>query len=177
MSREEGAMPRPFNRATEPPLPTIDGRSIKSGILFFWSSWTTIVVLMNVMDELKALGILPEGWKVASGNYQAISRVTDVYSDPAWLDKTLLFGALLWEGIGAGLFWRAFRLYRSGDRQRLPASYTATSTLLGLFAAFILADEVLHAYKMEGDHREIAMGLLVSLLALQHLPEGGEKER
>lgn len=169
-------MPGPFSRSTEPPLPTVDGRSIKSGILFFWASWTTIVVFMNVMDELKALHVLPAGWKVASGNFKAISRVTDVYSVPAWLDKTLLFGALLWEAVGAGLFWRAFRLYLTGDKERLPATYTASSALLGLFGAFILADEVLHAYDMEGDHREIAAGLLLSLLALQHLPEDVEKE-
>jgi hypothetical protein len=53
----------------------------------------------------------------------------------------------------------------------VPATYTASSTLLALFAAFILSDEILHAYEMEGDHREIAIGLLLSLLALQHLPE------
>src|SRR5437588_7549950 len=126
-------------------IPVENGSGIKSGILLFWSSWTTIVVLMNVMDELKALGVLPEGWKASSGNYKAIAHETDTYNLPRWLDKLLLLGALLWEAVASGLFWRALRLRFSGDRRSLEASYSATACLLGLFAAFILGDEILHA--------------------------------
>lgn len=159
----------------DPAIPTIDSRSLKAGILFYWSAWTTIVVFMNLMDELKAMGVLPEEWKVSSGNYRAIARTTDVYSVPGWLDKLFLLGAMLWEAVGAGLFWRALRLYLVRDRARFAATYTASSTLLGLFAAFLLADEVLHAYEMERDHRDIALGLLASLLALEHLPEDRDR--
>lgn len=162
-----------FARPIRDHVQPIDGGALKSGIVFFWSSWTTIIVLMNLMDELKALGLLPEDWNVASGNYKAIAHETDVYRAPAWLDKLLLFGAMLWEAVASCLFWRAFRLHLKRSPESLAAGYTASACLLGLFGAFILGDEILHAYKMEGDHREIAQALLMSLLALQYLPESG----
>lgn len=152
-------------------VPYVDGGAIKSGIVFFWSSWTTVIVLMNLMDELKALGLLPDDWRISSGNYKAIAHETDVYHAPAWLDKLILFGAMLWEAVASGLFWRAFRLHLKRSPESLAAGYTASACLLGLFSAFIVGDEIFHAYKMEGDHREIAQALLMSLLALQYLPD------
>lgn len=75
---------------------------LKRGILLFWSIWITTVVLMNVGDALKVVGVLPSDWKLASGNYQAIVDAVAVYGTPHWLDLLLFFGAILWETVGDG---------------------------------------------------------------------------
>jgi hypothetical protein len=145
--------------------------ALKRGILLFWALWISVVVAMNVGDVLKAMGILPADWKLASGNYHAIVDVTKVYGTPHWLDMVLLLGVILWEGVAAALFWWARARYRDGHRSRWRAVYLAFSSLLALFGTFILTDELFHAYKVEGDHRGIAVLLLASLLALQLLPD------
>lgn len=144
---------------------------LKRGILVFWTVWISVVVLMNLGDALKAAGVLPSGWKVASGNYEAIVKAGQVYGTPHWLDYVLFLGAILWEAICMGLFWRALRRFHLGHSRRWRAVYLAFTSVLALFGAFILADEVFHEYRMERDHRGIALLLLASLLALQLLPD------
>lgn len=144
---------------------------LKRGILLFWALWISVVVAMNVGDVLKAAGILPANWKLASGNYHAIVDVTKIYGTPRWLDLALLLAVIFWEAVGAMLFWWARARYRTGHRSRWRAVYLAFSSLLALFGTFILTDELFHAYKVEGDHRGIALLLLASLLALQLLPD------
>lgn len=159
-------------RPPEPDPPSIGGGFIKRGILLFWALWITVVVVMNVLDELKALHVLPPDWSLSSHNYDAIVKVTsNVHGLPRWLDALLLFGVIVWETIAAVLCWRAFRLFRRNSRRRLRAAYTALTSLLALFGTFILTDELFHAFKVEGDHRGISVLLLVSLFALQFLPD------
>jgi hypothetical protein len=144
---------------------------LKRGILLFWTLWISIVVLLNVADLLKSLGLLPENFGLASDNYQAIVHVTSKLGVPRILDLALFVGVIAWEAVCVVLFWWAARRFSSGHHRRWRAVYLAFTALLGLFGAFILSDEVFHAYKMEGDHRGIAILLLASLLALNQLPE------
>ena len=144
---------------------------LKRGILRCWLGWIGVVVFMNVGDALKTAGLLPSDWKLASGNYEAIVQVTSVYGTPKWLDYLLFLGAIVWEVACMVLFWWAFRRYHTRHSRRWRPIYLAFTGLLALFGAFILADELFHKYKMEGDHRGIALLLLASLLALQLLPD------
>lgn len=144
---------------------------LKRGILLFWSLWISLVVLMNVGDLLKALGLLPKNFGLASGNYEAIVRVTSRLGVPHVLNLLFFAGVIGWEAGCALLFWWAARRYRSDHFRRWRAVYLAFTAMLGLFGAFILSDEIFHAYGMEGDHRGIALLLLMSLLALNQLPE------
>lgn len=144
---------------------------LKRGILLFWSLWISVVVLMNIGDALKVIGALPPDWVLASGNYEAIVKVTAVYSLPRRLDFLLLLGVIGWEGGCMLLFWWAFRRYRRGHPRRWPVVNLAFTALLALFGSFILVDELAHKYKMEGDHRGIAVLLLATLLALHLLPD------
>lgn len=146
-------------------------RLLKRGILLFWSVWISIVVLMNSGNALKAAGFLPSDWKLSSGNYQAIAHVTAIYGVPHWADAILFAGVILWESVALILFWRAFRTYPRSGASSWRAIYLAFTTLFGLFAAFILTDEIFHDYKVEADHRGIALLLLVSLLAMHVLPD------
>jgi hypothetical protein len=126
---------------------------------------------MNVGDLLKVLGILPEDFGLASGNYEAIVHVTSRLGVPHVLDLLLFAGVIIWETGCAGLFWWAARRYTTGHYRRWRAVYLAFTALLAVFGAFMLSDEIFHAYKMEGDHRGIALLLLASLLALNQLPD------
>ena len=144
---------------------------LKRGILLFWSLWISIVLLLNVGDALKVAGFLPGEWKLASGNYDAIVHVTSRFGTPHWIDTLLFLGVIAWEALCAVLFWRALRLYRGTQSRRWRAVYLAFTALLALFGMFILADETFHAYKMEGDHRGIAVLLLASVVTIQLLPD------
>lgn len=144
---------------------------LKRGILLFWFLWISIIVVMNAGDALKAMGVLPSDWKLASGNYEAIVKVTSTYGTPHWLDALLFVGVILWEALCTILFWWAFHRFRAGHSRRWRSVYLAFGALLALFAMFILTDEIFHAYKMEGDHRGISVLLLTSLIAVQLLPD------
>jgi len=144
---------------------------LKRGILLFWSLWITLVTLTNLADELKAFGLIPHAWKIGSGNYALIVHSTAVYDTPSWIDRVLLLGVILWEALAALLFWRALRAFHRRRRLRWPLIYLAFTVLLALFGVFILADEILRAYNVESAHRGIAVLLLVSILAIQLLPE------
>lgn len=144
---------------------------LKGLILLFWCLWIMVVVLMNLGDTLKVVGALPSDWQLASGNYEAIVKATSVYGAPHWLDFILFLGAIAWEVVAMLLFWTALRRWLGSGTRPWRAVYLAFSALFGLFVAFILADEICHQFRMEGDHRGIAVLLLASLLALQLLPE------
>jgi hypothetical protein len=144
---------------------------LKRSILLFWAVWITMVVIMNVFDAIKALGLLPGDWPLASGNYEAIVKAASVYHAPNWLDFLLFLGAVGWEMVCALLFWRAWELFSHGRTTRWPAVYLAFTSIFGLFAAFILADELFHTYGIEGDHRGITVLALASVLVLTLLPD------
>lgn len=146
-------------------------RLLKRMILLFWSVWISVVVVMNIGDGLKALGVLPNDWKVSSGNYEQIVKLARVYGTPHWLDFLLFLGAVAWESVCVVLFWWALLRFTRLHRRSWRLVYLAFTGLLALFFAFILSDEIFHAYVTERDHRGIAVLLLASLLALQLLPE------
>ena len=137
---------------------------IRSGILLFWAAYFSVVTLTNLFDALKALGFLPAGWKLASGNYGLMLNVTGVYSTPTPVVALLFLGVILWEVLASILFWRAWAL-------RGRAIHTAFTAGLGLWAAFTLADEIFVAYPLVGVHLRLFVAQLVSLLALRLLPD------
>ncbi|HZU13595.1 MAG TPA: hypothetical protein VFB58_12215 [Chloroflexota bacterium] len=159
------------NRRQEAESPAAGAVFIKRGLLLFWSIWITLVVITNVAGELRALHLASWLAPLASGNFRYILKETSAYSLPWWIDQILFIGILLWESLSAVLFWRAFRHAWRGTGRRLRAAYTAHGVLMALFAAFILADEIFHDFRVEGDHRSIVALLIVSLLAIGLLPE------
>ena len=42
--------------------------TIKRGLLLFWAAWLSIVLATNLFDALRALDLLGDGWRFASGN-------------------------------------------------------------------------------------------------------------
>lgn len=137
---------------------------LKGGLLLFWGVWLGVVFATNVCDGLKALGLLPEGWAFASGNYRLVEQTTARYGTPGWLNALLFVGVICWEGAAALLFCLAGLL---GRRELRLAAFAAG---LGLWAAFLLADEVLVAYALEGTHLRLFTAQLATLLAVELLP-------
>jgi hypothetical protein len=91
------------------------------------------------------------------------------YGTPGWLSGLLFVGAVCWEGAAALLFCLAgLRPWGEGGRLR----HAANAAGLGLWAAFLLADEVFVAYAVEGTHLRLFTAQLATLLAVELLPEG-----
>jgi hypothetical protein len=145
--------------------------TIKRGLLFFWALWFTIVLSTNITDGLKALKILPPRWAFASGNYALLARTTAIYSTPEWIVVALFFGLVVWQSVATILFWQSFRLFRGISSPRLAAVHAAFAVSLALWATFVIADELFIAYNLEGFHMAIVSSQLVTLLAIQLLPD------
>jgi hypothetical protein len=140
---------------------------LKVGLLGFWSLWLTVVLATNIFDALKAWGLLPEGWRWFSGNYLIIRKAVPL---PAWAVGVLFGGVLLWEAAGVVLFWYALYHYTIAGPGALGEVSVAFGVTLGLWAAFMVCDEILRLYQYQGTHLLLFIGQLLSLLAIFLLP-------
>jgi hypothetical protein len=143
---------------------------LKRLLLLFWALWLSVVFITNLADAGKALGLLGESWAFASGNFKAIKDTTARYGGAELVNGVLFAGVILWEGVAASLFWRAAWTFRGRDSGRR-AVYAAFTTSLLLWGAFLVADEILVAYSLEGTHLRLFSAHLVTLLAIDLLPE------
>jgi hypothetical protein len=139
-------------------------------LLLFWAVWLSIVFLSNLADAGKGFGLLGGSWAFASGNWKLIQETTMRYGIPAAVNAILFAGVILWEGVAAVLFWWAGWSFQGRNEAR-KAVYLAFTTSLLLWAAFLLADEVFIAYPLESTHLRLFMAQLVTLLAVELLPE------
>lgn len=143
---------------------------LKRLLLLFWAVWLGVVFLSNLADAGKGLGLLGESWAFASGNLKAIRETTARYGTPDLLNGIMFAGVILWEGVAALLFWWAAWTFRGKVSGRKDV-YLAFSASLLLWAAFLVADEVFIAYPLEGTHLRLFVAHLVTLLAIELLPE------
>lgn len=144
---------------------------LKRLLLLFWAVWLSIVFLSNLADAGKGLGLLDQSWAFASDNWKNIQDTTARYSIPAAVNATLFAGVIVWEGVAAVLFWRAGWSFRgrSSSRQTVYLAFTASLLLWGVF---LIADEVLIAYRLEGTHLRLFIAHLVTLMAVDLLSDG-----
>ena len=157
---------------TGPPVTGHPVRFLKQALLAFWAAWLTVVLATNVLDAAKALGLLGEGWAFASGNYRFLAETTSRYGTPAWLNGLLFVGVIVWESAAALLFWLACWRYRGQAEAGRRVLYAAFTASLLLWGAFLIADEVFIAYAVAGTHLRLLTAQLVTLLAVELLPEG-----
>ena len=143
---------------------------LKRLLLLFWAVWLSVVFLTNLADAGKGLRLLDESWALASGNWKLIQETTARYRTPAAVNVLLFAGVILWEAVAAGLFWRAGWSFRGRSSAR-QAVYMAFTTSLLLWGAFLVADEVFIAYPLESTHLRLFVAHLVTLLAVEWLPE------
>lgn len=153
-------------------MPPLSLATLKRGLLLFWAAWLSIVFLTNACDALRALDVLGEGWRFASGNWAFLVETTRVYDTPDWLRAILFAGVVAWEGLGTLLLWRAFGASLGdglADRRPTDAAFVVN---LALWAAFVLADELFLVYGVEATHLRLLIAQLVTLLAIHLLPDG-----
>jgi len=144
---------------------------LKRSLLLFWAVWLTVVFLSNLADAGKAVGLLGESWAFASGNFKVIKETTARYAIPDLVNAILFAGVILWQLVATLLFWGAawaFRGRQSGHR----ILYLAFTTSLLLWGVFLIADEVLIAFPLASTHFRLFIAQLVTLLAIELLPEG-----
>lgn len=144
---------------------------LKRLLLFFWAVWLSVVFLSNLADAGTGLGLLGQSWNFASGNWKLIEETTARYRIPAAVNTLLFAGVIVWEGVAAALLWRAGWSFR-GRNASGKAVYLAFTISLLLWGAFVVADEVFIAYRLEGTHLRLFELHLVTLLAIDLLPEG-----
>jgi hypothetical protein len=144
---------------------------LKRALLLFWALWLTLVLATNVFDACKVVGLLPETWLFASGNYTFLVQTTARYGTPASVNAVLFAGVLLWEAVAAALFWLACFRFR-GKSKGMPTVYLAFTASLTLWLAFMVADEVFIGYTVEATHLRLFIGQLLTLLAIELLREG-----
>jgi hypothetical protein len=143
---------------------------LKRVLLFFWAVWLSVVFLSNLADALKGLGLLGEAWAFASGNLKSIGEATARYGTPDPVNALLFAGVILWEGAATLLFWWAAWTFR-GKHLGRKVLYLAFTTSLFLWGAFLIADEVCVSYPVESTHLRLFIAHLVTLLAIDLLPE------
>jgi hypothetical protein len=143
---------------------------LKRLLLLFWAIWLSVVFLTNLADAVKSLGLLDESWAFASGNWKLIQETTARYGPPAAVNVTFFAGVIVWEAVAAVLFWRAAWSFQ-GRRSSRKVVFGAFTTSLLLWGAFLVADEVFVAYSVAGTHLRLFVAHLVTLLAIELLPE------
>lgn len=148
---------------------------LKRLLLFFWATWFTLVAASNLCDVLKALEVLDKSWPFASGNYGAIAAVTARYGASSAVNGGLFAGVIAWEGLSAVLFLHAAINFGGHDKMR--AVHTAFAASLLLWAAFMIADEIVFAFAVETTHMRIFIAQLATWLAIELLPDGADPEK
>jgi hypothetical protein len=145
---------------------------LKQLLLAFWAMWFTLVVASNVADGLKAAGVFRPTLRFASGNLALLLETTSIYDTPRPIAIGMFVGVVLWEVLAALLFWRATVAWWTHE-PALREAGEAFVAGVGLFAGFVLADEIFLAYTkgLEASHFRIFSALLVSWLSIRLLPD------
>ena len=144
--------------------------ALKLGLLLFWSLWYVIVLATNLCEGFEHLRIFSHTWPFASGNLGAITKATTRYCSSRRLPRLLFFGVVCWQLAAVVLFGSAIAAsVRAGsvDSESVNAAFLAG---LGLWSAFMLADEVLKQYDVEHSHVLFFMAQLLTFVAIHMLP-------
>lgn len=143
---------------------------LQAGLLALWAVWFSLVVVTNVFDALEAMGALPQNWAFRSQNFKRMRDAVAVYGASSRL-AAILFGAVVvWQAVLAVLLWRTLIASVAAQHVVLTQANLAFTGALGLWAGFILAEEIFKQYQTESKHLLFFMAQLLTLGALYVLP-------
>lgn len=148
--------------------------SIKRIILIFWALFFSLVFVTDLFDGLKAVGLLPDDWVFASTNFAFMLEVTEIYSTPTPVVALLFVGVIAWAGIAAAFFWRSALSFTGWNGPARRVHRIAFALGIGLWAAFLIADEFFLAYlstDVSGVHIRLFVAQMVSLLVVALVPD------
>jgi hypothetical protein len=145
---------------------------LKRALLAFWAAWLTLAAAANVLDGCGARGIGPARAAGAS-NYRSVHALTRRAAAPRWVGDLLFAGVILWQAVSAGLFWWAAARYRATPRTPSASVNHAFLGGLGLWAAFLVADELVAAHDtgVEAAHMRAFTAQLATLVSVYVLPD------
>ena len=146
-------------------------RRIRLAFTVFWALWLSVVTLTNVTNALRTAGVLPTTFAFASDNLQLIETTTSIYGVPRAATRLLFAGVIVWEAAAALLLYRAAARLRRGDGGGLEVAFAAA---MGVFAAFMIVDELLLAYQLQGGHARLFVALGVTYLLVREPAALGE---
>jgi hypothetical protein len=144
---------------------------LKRGLLAFWALWHALVCFTNLVDILNYLALLDPKWRCASGNWKFLQETTARYQCSLTTNTVLFAGVIAWQGLAAFLFAYAAVSLRAKKGNAARLAYPPFTVSLGLWAAFMIADEVFLAFPVEWTHRGIFTSLLGSLLVIALVPD------
>lgn len=117
--------------------------------------------------------MLPASWRFASGNFSLIREAIGIYPFAKHWAPVLFVAVLLVQLAASLLFWRAFLDRQATITAGHPKVLQAFSVATGLFAGFLVADEVFIVYDrlpaLETGHLLVFCALLLSLLVISVL--------
>jgi hypothetical protein len=141
--------------------------TVQTGLVLFWAVWLSLIAMTNLFDALKQAGFLPGGWTLASYNYDLVVQTVGAHGVPVVVGALLFGMVIMWQGLAAGLFWRAYSGLRRG-RPGTGADVTQAFVVsLALWAAFLIATEATVSYATAGTHKATLIAQLASLLVIR----------
>jgi len=144
--------------------------SFKLGLLAFWGLWFMSACITNLCDSFRVGGILNKTWPFASGNFKSLTDAMQVWSPPRWFPWLLFLGVVCWQFLAALWFGRAVISSVMKGSMDLDIINSAFTLALGLWVAFMLADEILKQYDTEHNHMLFFMAQFLSFMAVYVLP-------
>ena len=132
--------------------------------------WYLIAFSTNLCDGFAALRVLPKTRPFASGNLNAVCQATTSISASRSLPRLLFAGVVCWQFLAMLLFgWAIVSALSAGslDQEATNAAFLAG---LGLWAGFMVADEIFKQYDTEHSHVLFFMAQLLTLVAVYTLP-------
>ncbi len=141
----------------------------KLGLLVFWGVWYLIAFSTNLCECFERLRILPKAWPFASGNFRSVTQAVKMYSASQSLPWLLFAGVLSSQLLVVLLFGWAIISSAAGalNSQAVNAAFIAG---IGLWAAFMLADEIFKQYDAEHSHVLFFIAQLVTFISVYMLP-------
>ncbi|MGZ5038762.1 MAG: hypothetical protein ACXWG1_05250 [Usitatibacter sp.] len=143
---------------------------LKLVLLLFWTAWFGIVFLTNLFSALKSAGMLKPSWMFASKNYEAVAKAVSIYQAPKWVPALLFAGVVAWQLAAFALFGFAFASSLGAHAIDFRAANAAFIAGVGLWGAFMIADEVTIKYAYEQSHELLFIAQLATLVAFHILP-------
>lgn len=142
--------------------------TLKRGILLFWALWFSCAWLSNLFDFLKHFEWISVYWVFVSGNFTFVQNVLSIYKLPPIVAEGLFVGVLLWEGIIAFCFWKAFFTYKNLiNLQWVNRAFLFSAAL---WATFLVTEEIFIAYLYEQTHLLLFLAQLICLWVIHALP-------
>ncbi|WP_419419214.1 hypothetical protein ACNVED_11810 [Legionella sp. D16C41] len=147
---------------------------IKLSLLFFLACWFFLAALSNLGDFLVANHFIND-ITFRSNNYTEVQAALAVYSISKSLLNIIFIAILVIEFTSALLFSLSFFRFLLGY-QTWFTIHLAFMLSMGLWASFLLSEELLIFYKFEAVHLRWLTFEIVSFLVLHLLPDRYQRQ-